>query len=153
MPPTKTIVPLLRFACKENKLLFSHKQFKVLVLAFRVWGPRNPNNLEHSACCWASQNLVASRALDMECGRTHARQAVWMAYTNQTSHLQGFHSVSCDILTVDDLGIGSGWQQSKQNHVLLAVVRQRNNRTECSNHLCCRAHMAVAFLAIDQPTK
>ena len=30
--------------------------------------------------------------------------------------------VSCDILAANDLGTGSGWQQSKQNWVLLAVV-------------------------------
>jgi len=45
-----------------------------------------------------------------------------MAYPNQASSLQGSHSVSCDILAVDDLGTGSGWQQSKQNQALLAVV-------------------------------
>ena len=67
--------------------------------------------------------LVASRNLVVDCGgATHVLQTVLMAYPNQASSLQGSHSVSCDILAVDDLGTGSGWQQSKQNQALLAVV-------------------------------
>ena len=49
-------------------------------------------------------------------------QPVPMAYPNQASSLQGLRCVSNEILAVDDLGIGSGWQQSKQNWALLAVV-------------------------------
>ena len=55
-------------------------------------------------------------------GAAHVLQTVLMAYPNQASSLQGSHGVSCDILAVDDLGTGSGWQQSKQNQALLAVV-------------------------------
>ena len=59
----------------------------------------------------------------MECGgAAYVLQAVWMAYPDQASSLQGFHDVNCDILAVDDLETGSGWQQSKQNQALLAVV-------------------------------
>ena len=66
---------------------------------------------------------VAIWNLVMECkGTVHVLQTVLMAYPNQASSLQGSHSVSCDILAVDDLGTGSGWQQSKQNQALLAVV-------------------------------
>ena len=66
------------------------------------------------------KTLVALRNLAMDCG--HVLQTVLMAYPNQASSLQGSHSVSCDILAVDDLGTDSGWQQSKQNQALLAVV-------------------------------
>ena len=45
-----------------------------------------------------------------------------MDYPNQAGSLQGSHGVERDILAVDDLGIGSGWQQSKQNWALPAVV-------------------------------
>ena len=34
---------------------------------------------------------------------------------NQTGGLQGLYNVSCDGLADNDLGVGSGWQQSKQN--------------------------------------
>jgi hypothetical protein len=47
---------------------------------------------------------------------------VLMAYPDQASSLQGSRGVSCDILAANDLGTGSGWQQSKQNQALLAVV-------------------------------
>ena len=69
------------------------------------------------------KTLVALRNLAVDCGgAAHVLQTVLMAYPNQASSLQGSHSVSCDILAVDDLGTGSGWQQSKQNQALLAVV-------------------------------
>ena len=59
----------------------------------------------------------------MECGEAaYVLQTVWMAYPDQASSLQGFHDVNCDILAADDLETGSGWQQSKQNQALLAVV-------------------------------
>ena len=59
----------------------------------------------------------------MECwGAGHVLSAVWMAYPDQASSLQGFHGVNRDLLAANDLGIGSGWQQSKQNWALLAVV-------------------------------
>ena len=73
--------------------------------------------------CWGLKTLVALRSLAVDCeGAAHVLQAVLMAYPNQAGSLQGSHSVSCDILAVDDLGTGSGWQQSKQNQALLAVV-------------------------------
>ena len=83
----------------------------------------------------------------MECGEAaYVLQTVLMVYPNQASSLQGSHNESCDILAVDDLGIGSGWQQSKQNQALLAVVGQYT-RTECSSPLCCRTHMTALFAA------
>ena len=41
---------------------------------------------------------------------------------DQASTLQGSHGASCGILAVNDPGTGTGWQQSKQNWALLAVV-------------------------------
>ena len=69
------------------------------------------------------KTLVALRNLVVDCGgAAHVLQTVLMAYPGQAGSLQGSHSVSCDILAADDLGTGSGWQQSKQNQALLAVV-------------------------------
>ena len=59
----------------------------------------------------------------MECGgAAHVLQTVLMACPDQASSLQGSHGVNRDILAANDLGNGSGWQQSKQNRALLAVV-------------------------------
>lgn len=41
---------------------------------------------------------------------------------DQASSLQGSHGASYGILAVNDPGTGTGWQQSKQNWALLAVV-------------------------------
>ena len=68
----------------------------------------------------------------MECeGSAHALLTVLMAHPDQASSLQGSLRVSTDTLAADDPGIGSGWQQSKQNWALLAVVGQCA-RTGCS---------------------
>jgi len=45
-----------------------------------------------------------------------------MVYPDQAGSLQGSCGVSCNILAVNDPGIGSGWQQSKQHWALPAVV-------------------------------
>ena len=45
-----------------------------------------------------------------------------MVLPDQAGSLQGSRSVSCNLLAANDPGIGSGWQQSKQNWTLLAVV-------------------------------
>ena len=66
---------------------------------------------------------VALGIMAKECGETaHVLQTVPKARPNQACSLQGSRDVSCDILAANDLGIGSGWQQSKQNWALLAVV-------------------------------
>ena len=66
---------------------------------------------------------VAFGARVVEClGTRYVLRAVLMAYPEQACSLQGSHGVNCDILAANDLGIGSGWQQSKQNRALLAVV-------------------------------
>ena len=47
-----------------------------------------------------------------------ARQVLWimwMAHPNQASRPQGYHHVNGGTLAANDSGIGSGWQQSKQN--------------------------------------
>jgi hypothetical protein len=69
----------------------------------------------------------------MKCeGSEDVLQTVLMANPDQASSLQGSHSVDCDILALNDLGTGSGWQQSKQNQALLAVVGKLA-RTGCSH--------------------
>ena len=66
---------------------------------------------------------MAFGTMVMKCGETvHVLQTVLMAYPDQASSLQGSHGVNRDILAANDLGTGSGWQQSKQNWALLAVV-------------------------------
>ena len=87
------------------------------VVPFQLWakgGQRSAGGVK---------TLVALRNLVVDCGgAAHVLQTVLMAYPGQAGSLQGSHSVSCDILAADDLGTGSGWQQSKQNQALLAVV-------------------------------
>jgi len=59
----------------------------------------------------------------MECaGFVYVQLCMWMILPNQTGGLQGFHHVSGDNLAVEKLGIGSGWQQSKQNRLPPAVM-------------------------------
>ena len=48
---------------------------------------------------------------------------MWRAHLNQTGGLQGLCNVSCDDLADNDLGAGSGWQQSRQNWMPPAVMR------------------------------
>ena len=55
-------------------------------------------------------------------GNLYALQVMWMVFPNQAASLQGSLAVKCDILAGNNLGIGSGWQQSKQNRVLAAVM-------------------------------
>jgi hypothetical protein len=67
--------------------------------------------------------LLPSGGWVMKCsGTQQVLWSMWMVFPNQAGSLQGSHSVDCDILAVDDLEIGSGWQQSKQNWALPAVV-------------------------------
>jgi hypothetical protein len=78
-----------------------------------------------AALCWEASVSCLFGAWVMEReGSAHVLQSVLMAYPDQASSLQGFHGVNCDFLAANDPGIGSGWQQSKQNWALLAVVGQ-----------------------------
>ena len=53
---------------------------------------------------------------EVECsGSHHAMRTVWMGAPNQAASLQGSLAVKSDNLAANDLGTGSGWQQSKQN--------------------------------------
>ena len=62
----------------------------------------------------------------MDCtGAHYVLQCMWMNHPNQVSSLQGSHGVNCDILADDNLGNGTGWQQSRQNWMPAAVVGQR----------------------------
>ena len=58
-----------------------------------------------------------------------------MAHPNQADRPQGSHHVSDGILVANDLDIGPGWQQSKQNWARPAVVGHWA-RMKCRN-LCC----------------
>ena len=69
-------------------------------------------------------------------GMQHVLHTLSMVCPDQAGSLQGSRSASCDILAANDLGIGSGWQQSKQNWALPAVVGQQI-RKACSA-LCCQ---------------
>lgn len=67
--------------------------------------------------------FLSPRMMAMKCGGTvHVLQTVQRACPNQACSLQGSRDVSCDSLAANDLGTGSGWQQSRQNWALLAVV-------------------------------
>ena len=81
--------------------------------------------LDDCCSCWG---FVPCRLADLGCWhswkRRHVLQTVQMAYPDQASSPQGLCGVSRDPLVVNDLGTGSGWQQSKQNYALLAVVGQ-----------------------------
>jgi hypothetical protein len=57
------------------------------------------------------------------------------AHPNQADRPQGSHHVSDGILAAHDPGIGSGWQQSKQNWARPAVVGHRA-RMRCSDPCC-----------------
>jgi hypothetical protein len=52
----------------------------------------------------------------------HVLLAALMACPDQVGTPQGQHGVSCDVLVDNDRGIGSGWQQSKQNPAVSSVV-------------------------------
>ena len=68
--------------------------------------------------CFSSGEFGGGSALELG----YVLLCMWMPSPNQASSLQGAHSVNCGFLAVENWGIGSGWQQSKQNSVLLAVV-------------------------------
>ena len=59
---------------------------------------------------------VSIRSWVAECiGSQHVLWIMWMAHPNQASRPQGCHHVNGDTLAANDSGIGSGWQQIKQN--------------------------------------
>jgi hypothetical protein len=94
------------------------------------------NKFKSPLVCWeypTSYGPVGDRV--MECSRAqYVLYSMWMAHPGQAGSLQGPHGVSCGALAVNDPGIGSGWQQSKQNWALPAVVGQWA-RMQCSD-LC-----------------
>ena len=72
----------------------------------------------------------------LECiGAQYVLHVMWMVLPNQAGSLQGVSSVNCILLAANDLGTGSGWQQSRQNWTLPAVVGYWIRMT-CSL-LCC----------------
>ncbi len=55
-------------------------------------------------------------------GNLHAPWLMWMPLPHQSGRRQGVCGASCNLLAIKDLGIGSGWQQSKQHWALPAVI-------------------------------
>ena len=89
-----------------------------------------------SVDCWEYPISCCLWGWVMECiGMQHVLWLMWMAYPNQADSLQGFCGVNCTILAANDPGIGSGWQQSKQNWALPAVVGHWARMR--SSDLCC----------------
>ena len=77
---------------------------------------RAPPRLNQWPLCTGGLAPLSLHIAVMECWEVvYALPTVQMAHPNQVSSLQGFRDVDCDFLAVDDLGIGSGWQQSRQN--------------------------------------
>lgn len=71
---------------------------------------------EHLLRHWGCHSLCHLTKWVMECWEAvHVLSNVWMLRPDQASSLQGNLGVSWGSLAVDDLGIGSGWQQSKQD--------------------------------------
>ena len=81
--------------------------------------------------CWSistisTEHLLAG-LLPVEAGMWNCGEAghvlctMLMAQPDQAPSLQGLQGVNPDVLAVEDLGTGSGWQQSKQNWALHAV--------------------------------
>ena len=80
-------------------------------------------SLGGSCCKWEIHISCCLRGKAMKCEETgQVLQTVLMAYPGQASSLQGSHGADCDTLAVNNLGTGSGWRQSRQNLVLLAVA-------------------------------
>ena len=83
-----------------------------------------------------SNLLFPSGGWVMECtGAWHVLQCMLMVFPDQAGSLQGSRCGSSDILTANDPGTGSGWQQSKQNWALPAVVGYWA-RMQCSDPCC-----------------
>ena len=61
-------------------------------------------------------SFVALGARVKKCqGVRYVLHTVLMAHPEQASSLQGSHSVGCEDLAANDLGIVSGWKQSMEN--------------------------------------
>ena len=83
-------------------------------------------------------------------GILNALLTMWMVFPNQAAGLQGLPFVRRGVLAVNNLGIGSGWQQSRQNWMPAAVVGQRI-RMESSglyNVEAASLHSFFLFLAV-----
>ena len=102
--------------------------------------------LPPSCCHWETRSSVTDGAGVLECqGTQHVLQIMLMIHPDQAGSLQGSCRVSSSILAVNDPGTGSGWQQSKQNWALLAVVGKWS-RMACSDHCCGELSPLHSFL-------
>ena len=78
-----------------------------------------------STAIWRGQRLSVLFVgvwLAEHCGQMHALRSMSMACPFRASSLQGHTCVSRSGLANNDPGTGPGWQQSRQNWTLLAVV-------------------------------
>ena len=80
-------------------------------------GGRPITDYKHAACFFDWLGAASPRTVKrcLAHGSQHVLWIMWMAHPNQADRPQGSHHVSDGILAANDLGIGSGWQQSKQN--------------------------------------
>ena len=99
------------------------------ILACSVWfGSLSPLPTHIAFVLWNQLGVVVDPCHPnggwvMECqALQQVLHLMWMAHPNQADSLQGSQSGNVEVLAANDLGIGSGWQQSKQNWALSAVV-------------------------------
>ena len=87
-------------------------------------GGRPITDYKHAACFFDWLGAASPRTVKrcLAHGSQHVLWIMWMAHPNQADRPQGSHHVSDGLLTANDPGIGSGWQQSKQNWARPAVV-------------------------------
>ena len=127
--------PCAACACNLHPLLLSpsppHTHFPAPT---HTWHPhmQPPAADHHRPCswlamwafrCWEASPVPLCGARAWECaGAQHVLPCMWILRPNQASSLQGCRGVNGAILAVKNWGIGSGWQQSKQNWALRAVV-------------------------------
>ena len=82
---------------------------------------------------------------DVNCqGPLYVSLVMWMVCPNQAVSLQGHQCVSIETLVGNDPGIVSGWQQSKKNWALSAVVGEQTRMT-CDDLWCGQLTGLVIF--------
>ena len=118
-------VGVLEFCSQFQNWRFSLASCQVdceILVGHQTLAPKNlreaictPNS-GGSLCHWGCHSLCHLTKWVMECwGVVHVLSTVPMACPDQARSLQGFLDVSRGHLAANDLGTGSGWQQSKQN--------------------------------------
>ena len=94
------------------------------MVVFKTNG-RPDGGLHSNSFCWEALVSCGPRACGVEVwGDTaaHVQQTVLMANPGQAISLQGSCGVNQGAPAASELGTGPGWQQSRQNRALRAVV-------------------------------